>query len=117
MPIVQVVTFPSAVDRLLGSPGSALVREMDRLGLKIESDAKRNASGRPGPNVRTGRLRSSIGHHVESGNPPELFITVGAEYGLYLEKGWTTSRGLSVRYPFLEPAVQSAGGGFGALTM
>jgi hypothetical protein len=38
-----------------------------------------------------------------------LLITVGAEYGVYLEKGYTTSRGTFVHYPFLEPAIRQAG--------
>ncbi len=46
---------------LLESPSGPVARDLQRRGLRIESQAKINASGRPGPNVDTGRLRSSIG--------------------------------------------------------
>lgn len=110
MPSIEVRTFPGAVDSLLNNPSGDLGRELAKVGARIESKAKSNASGRPGPNIVSGDLRASIGHRVErvSGGL-DLLITVGMPYGVYLEKGYTTSRGMFVHYPFLRPAIESSG--------
>lgn len=64
--------------------------------------AKVNASGRPGPNVRTGRLRSSI--TFEMGRDAKgLFGDFGTnvDYGFLLETGLRNG----AKYPFLVPAI------------
>ncbi|MCK9583187.1 MAG: HK97 gp10 family phage protein [Endomicrobiales bacterium] len=76
--------------------------------LLAEKEAKKNASGRPGPNVQTGRLRASITHLVAEPNENNIIGVIGAggglEYAEYVEFG--TSR--AAAYPFLRPAVDAA---------
>jgi phage gpG-like protein len=42
---------------------------LSRVGLLVERQAKKNASGRPGPRVQTGRLRASITLRLQEGRP------------------------------------------------
>jgi hypothetical protein len=49
-----------ALDAYMRDPLDAVGRDLDRRAIQVESAAKINASGRPGPNVITGRLRASI---------------------------------------------------------
>ena len=49
-----------ALESYYRDPFDALGRDLDRRAIQVESAAKINASGRPGPNVITGRLRASI---------------------------------------------------------
>jgi hypothetical protein len=92
--------------RLLSSESGEVARELARRAMRIESRAKINASGRPGPNVRTGRLRSSItwrlGHDAVG-----VYADVGTNvpYGYYLETGLRNG----ARYPFLLPALEAEG--------
>lgn len=82
-----------------------IARDLVRRGIAVERSAKQHATGRPGPNVITGRLRSSIawriGHDWHG-----VFVDVGTavEYAPYVELG--TSR--SPAYPFLRPAMEAA---------
>jgi hypothetical protein len=101
---LQVRTFPGALHTLLASPSSDVARELAKFGAKVESQAKMNASGRPGPNVVTGRLRASIGWRLEFHDEVELYVGFGAYYGIYLEQG---------NYPFLGPAIRQSGGAIG----
>lgn len=112
----SVTTYPAALDSLLRSPGSNVAKELARFGVQVESAAKQNASGRPGPNVDTGNLRNSIGWRVEANDEIELFVGYGAYYGTYLELGWTTQSGNFVQYPFLRPAIEGLGGQIGAFS-
>lgn len=73
--------------------------DLARKANNVEAQAKQNASGRPGPNVITGRLRGSITWRLgvdELG----LYADVGTavEYAPYVER----------LYPFLEPALPAA---------
>jgi hypothetical protein len=115
MASAQVTTYPGALNALLRSPGSNVAKELAKFGSKVESQAKQNASGRPGPNVDTGRLRSSIGWHISIEEDVTLYVGFGAYYGKYLELGWTTQNGTFVKYPFLGPAIEQLGGRIGAL--
>jgi phage gpG-like protein len=59
-----------------------------RVGLAIERQAKLNASGRPGPNVRTGRLRASITVQLKPGTPvSEAVIGTNVLYAPPVEFG------------------------------
>lgn len=88
--------------RLLEGDTGPVARELGRRAMRIESRAKQNASGRPGPNVQTGRLRSSItwrlGHDSRG-----IYADIGTNvpYGYYLETGLRNG----ARYPFLAPAL------------
>lgn len=94
-----------AMDLLLRGPQGPVARDLAERAIKVESAAKVNATGRPGPKVRTGRLRGSItwrfGEDVEG-----LYVDIGTnvEYAIYLEMG--TSR--MPAYPFLLPALEAA---------
>lgn len=66
--------------------------------------AKVNATGRPGPRVRTGRLRSSITWALGT-DSRGLFGVYGTNvpYGYYLETGLRNG----AKYPFLVPAMSA----------
>lgn len=85
--------------RRLNSLSGPVARDLQRRGLRVESQAKINASGRPGPNVITGRLRSSI--HQELGVDSEgLFSKVGSDV--------VYARRVEELYPYLRPALKAA---------
>lgn len=115
----------------------AIRRGMAKIGFSLSNQATINASGRPGPNVQTGRLRSSITSQV---SPDGLSVVVGSnvEYAPRLEMGYkgpenvkahtrtirqAFGRAIAPRdvqvsaftrtanapaYPFLRPAVEGA---------
>lgn len=56
-----------------------------RAALVIERQAKINASGRPGPNVQTGRLRASITTQIES--PVRAVVGTNVKYAPPVEFG------------------------------
>lgn len=78
-------------------------------GLAVEAQAKKNASGRPGPNVRTGNLRRSITtSKPEKGFGTTYTVDVSATmvYARAVELGhprWKPG----VKYPYLGPAASS----------
>ena len=78
-------------------------------GLAVERQAKSNASGRPGPNVRTGNLRRSITTSaVEKGFTSMYTVSVSAAmvYARAVELGhprWKPG----VKYPYLGPAASN----------
>lgn len=80
-------------------------RDLARRAIQVESAAKVNASGRPGPNVRTGRLRASISWRLGE-DYLGLYADIGSnvEYAGYVENG--TDR--APAYPFLKPALEAA---------
>ena len=78
-------------------PAAALARAIAKIVLMGASQAKQNATGRPGPNVDTGRLRSSI--NGQTGVDADGFfglVGTPVEYGPILENGF--SGPVSVRY-------------------
>ena len=100
------IVFDSAGLRaLLKSASGPVARDLARRAVRVESQAKINATGRPGPNVISNRLRSSI--TWELGNDEiGLYVDVGSnvEYAEFVEKG--TDR--SGPFPYLEPALVAA---------
>ena len=96
---------------LLAGPQGGIAHDLLRRGLRVESQAKLNATGQDygdgsrGPYVRTGRLRSSITHELGV-DVHGLFVDVGTnvQYGRYLELGTDRMR----PYPFLKPALPAA---------
>lgn len=73
--------------------------------IQVEAAAKRNASGRPGPNVITGRLRGSITWRPgEDEISPYVDVGTNVFYAPFVELG--TSR--APAYPFLRPALEAA---------
>lgn len=74
--------------------------------LRVQSRAKQNASGRPGPMVQTGRLRSSIAFAMGT-DAKGVYADIGTNvpYGRYLETGMLAN---GAKYPFLVPALSAA---------
>lgn len=93
------------VSHLLASPTGPVGRDLGRRAINVTNQAKLNASGRPGPRVRTGRLRSSIAWELDV-DEKGLVARVGTNvhYGYPLETGLRNG----VRYPFLGPALPAA---------
>lgn len=94
----------AALRRELAGPRSGTAMYLSRVGARVESQAKQNASGRPGPRVDTGNLRSSITHALgDDAFGPFVDIGTNVFYGLFLELGTSRMR----PYPFLVPALQA----------
>lgn len=90
---------------LLTSPQGPVYRWLSRACVRVETQGKVNASGRPGPRVITGRMRSSIGWFIVQTGPYQLEGIVHAPvfYSGYVERGTIRSR----PYPFLRPALSA----------
>lgn len=86
--MARIVLNDITIQRLLRNPLGPVGRDLTRRAINVESAAKLNASGRPGPNVDTGRLRSSITHEIVQG-PTGLVARIGSnvEYARFVEEG------------------------------
>lgn len=101
-----------------------IVQDLVRRAIRVEAAAKTNATRRPGPNVITGRLRSSITWRIGNDSQgPYVDIGTNVEYAPYVEfghrntphaypkrgggVGWVGSRPTRP-YPFLLPALEAA---------
>ncbi len=128
------VLNPAGLAQVLAGPNGPVYRDLLTRAIRVESRAKLNASGRPGPRVNTGRLRASITHRVFS-SPTGAFAEVGTavEYAAFVEYG-TDPHTITARnkralywkgaahpvysvnhpgnrpYPFLRPALLAAAG-------
>ena len=101
----DVIYDEVALAYLLRSEHGPTARDLARRAVRVESQAKANASGRPGPNVDTGRLRSSISWRLgEDSKGLYADIGTGVPYGKNLETGDTRN---GRRFPFLEPALEA----------
>lgn len=89
---------------LTGAQG-AVARDLVRRAIRVEASAKQHAGGRPGPMVRTGRLRGSITWRLGV-DPLGVYADIGTDvyYAPFVELG--TSR--APAYPFLRPALEAA---------
>lgn len=96
-----------ALETLFTSVDGPVGKDLKRRGIQVQRAAKKFASGRPGPNVQTGRLRSSITEELTT-DAGELVERIGTdvEYAPYVELG--TSH--APAYPFLRPALNAAKG-------
>jgi hypothetical protein len=124
----------AGLQHVLTGPGGPVYRDLLRRCIRVESRAKLNASGRPGPRVDTGRLRASITHRIVA-SPDGIYGEVGTvvEYARYVEYGTRPHRIVPRRrqalywkgaehpvyavnhpggkpYPFLRPALVAAAG-------
>lgn len=86
---------------LLESQHGPVARMLEGRGARVEAQAKQNASGRPGPNVITGRGRSSITHVLGvDGRGVYCDVGSGAFYmGIHERRG---------KYPWLRSALTAA---------
>lgn len=112
------------LDTVFRIPEGPVGRDLARRAIAVESAAKINASGRPGPNVITGRLRSSItwafgedelgiyadigtnvvyAPFVELGHPNTAHFYPGRDGQIHFVSNRPTPA-----YRFLEPALAAA---------
>lgn len=89
---------------LTGTSGP-VARDLIKRAIRVEAAAKQNATHRPGPMVRTGRLRGSITWRLGA-DALGLYADVGSAvlYAPYVELGTSRARA----YPFLRPALEAA---------
>lgn len=92
------------LQRLLRGRNGPVARDLSRRAIRVESAAKMNASGRPGPRVRTGRLRSSLSWALAE-DARGLYAVIGTNvfYAKWVELGSDTAPA----YPFLRPALRA----------
>lgn len=104
---MSFVFNPAGIAEILKSPAGPVALDLLRRAIRVESQAKINASGRPGPNVRSDRLRSSITHNLGA-DERGLYAKVGTtvEYAGFVEFGTDTAP----PYPYLRPALAAAQG-------
>jgi hypothetical protein len=112
--ITNIEDVLAGFDKTEDEIGRAVQYATAQAGLAVERQAKKNATGRPGPNVQTGNLRRSITTSaVQKGFEGKYAVTVSAtmvyaravEMGLgpnKRNKGWPAG----VRYPYLGPAAR-----------
>lgn len=99
---------------ILGMHGP-VAHDLSRRAIAVESSAKDHATGRPGPNVISGRLRGSITWRLGE-DELGLYADIGTnvEYAARIELGYQGTDSLgrtydSPAYPFLRPGLEAAG--------
>lgn len=104
-PTEKVQVNRIALQKMLRGRQGPIARDLAVRALRVESRAKLNASGRPGPRVQTGRLRSSISWALAE-DARGIYAVVGTNvyYAKWLELGSTRAPA----YPFLRPALVAA---------
>lgn len=101
---------PAAFQELLDGP---VMDDLIGRAIRVEAAAKQNATDRPGPKVRTGRLRGSITWQATRGPAPFVDIGTAVIYAPFVEEGHNVVRGGVVvghapPRPFLRPALEAA---------
>jgi len=106
---VRLILNPHAIEQIMRDPDGMVARDLKRRAINVESQAKLNASGRPGPNVDTGRLRSSITWELAHRPDGTLVARVGSnvEYARYVEEGGDPPGSRGPGYPYLRPALEA----------
>lgn len=84
----RLILNPAQIQATLASADGPVARDLIRRATRVQAQAQTNASGRPGPNVQTGRLRSSIHWRLVMG-ATGLYAEVGSTvgYAAYVEHG------------------------------
>lgn len=102
-----------ALAEMIHSQHGAAARDLARRAIRIEQAAKQNATGRPGPNVVTGRLRSSITWRLGV-DALGVYADIGSAvvYARRIELGFTGTDSLGrfynqPPYPYLRPALNA----------
>ncbi len=103
------------LNRLLtAGPEAPVFRDLAKRAIRVQNSAKLHATDRPGPRVRTGRLRGSITWDLgRDSRGPYADIGSAVHYALYVEQGHRVVRsgrvvGHAPAYPFLRPALLAA---------
>lgn len=119
---LQVASFrlnQGGLDRLTRGRQSPVVADLERRALNVTRRMKQNASGRPGPNIRSKNLYDAIGFlragadargdYVDIGPQGHRMIRRGYNYALILEgifpRGGAPPDGT---YRFLERSLEAA---------
>jgi hypothetical protein len=113
--MAQVTSFRfdrRGLENVLQGRRGPVARDLGKRAIRVLNEARLNATGRGvegavnpegrGPNVDTGRLRSSLAFVIDT-DSEGLYADVGTNvpYGYYLETGLRNGN----RYPFLVPAL------------
>ena len=99
----------SGIQKTAAQIDQAVAQAIQITGLAVERQAKQNASGRPGPNVRTGNLRRSITTSMPIkgfGESYSVVVSATMVYARAVELGhprWKPG----VKYPYLGPAARN----------
>lgn len=103
------------LERMLTSgPDAPVNRELVKRAIRVQNSAKQHATSRPGPMVRTGRLRGSITWRLgRDARSPYVDVGTAVHYAIFVELGHRIVRGGAVvgyapPYPFLRPALEAA---------
>ena len=108
-----------AMDRLTRSPMGPIGRDIQRRGIRVTSRMKQNASGRPGPNIQTGTLVSSIAFLRFGTDSKGILADIGPTGHRVVKRGYNYSRVLegiiprggappSGAYPFIARSLDAA---------
>lgn len=109
MTIPNLSQVLSGIQRQADQIDNAVAYAIQITGLAVERQAKQNASGRPGPNVRTGNLRRSITTSIPVkgfGDSYSVVVSATMVYARAVELGhprWKPG----VKYPYLGPAARN----------
>lgn len=114
--LTGVLTVMAQLDRLITKGQADLGRAVTRAAALTATDAKANASGRPGPMAPTGAFRGSITHvpATTSGSSTVAYVGSNAPQARRLEFGFmgmTDSLGRRFQqpaYPWLAPTIPKA---------
>lgn len=130
----RLVVDPGSLRAFLAGPHGPVARDLALRAQRVRDQAVVNASGRPGPKVQTGRLRSSLRwFFVTQGDFLFVLIGTSVEYARFVELGtgpyvirpvnrqalsWPGAdhpvavvyRAGNRAYPFLRPAARAAYG-------
>lgn len=111
--LVALKLNPAEMHHLLDDPSGPVGVDLQRRAQNVTARATDLASDRPGPEIRTGDLHSSI-HYVILSDAEGLRAQIGTDqehrgfpYPRALELGFEHQGGTFVHYPFLEPALEA----------
>jgi hypothetical protein len=83
--------------------------------MRVTAQMKKNASGRPGPNIRTGTLVSAIAFLRFATDIDGLYADIGPQTHRVTKRGWNYAGLLELgnephagRFPFIERALEAA---------
>lgn len=114
--LTGVLTVMAQLDRLADKGQKSIAQAVTRAAALTATDAKANASGRPGPKAPTGAFRTSITHVAaqSSGTSTVAYVGSNAPQARRLEFGFmgmTDSLGRRFNqpsYPWLTPTIPKA---------
>lgn len=109
----------AAFDRMFNSIGGPVGLDIQKRGIRVTRQMKVNASGRPGPNVRTSNLLNAISFLRFSVDSIGVFAHIGLQNHRMLRRGYNYAlilEGLFPRggappdghYPFLKRSLEAA---------